>query len=344
VVLIFTRPADVHAAAVQAYLDATGVEVRRIDISVLGTDEAPVTAYLNGGAVTGNLAGINLAQVVGVWHRHPSRLTQPDPINPDDPADMQVGTGGVLAGLPYLNHPVDTAVATLRAYPLVLAGRCGLPVPETVLTADGPADAPSPHGRPAHHRPDHHGPDHQGPDHQGPDQRGPDQRGAGHQRSDHPMQGRRTTISPMSRLTGRLIVAENQAGCQHGVDLAQQPINATGYIRLTVVDGLMFAARTNSPHPDTLHHLEQHTYQRTPTPATIAGPVRRLLGLLRLRLAVLDFAVDPQGTWWLQDINPNGAWLHIQQTTALPIAAAIATALQTTATPRQSTYTPVTAR
>jgi hypothetical protein len=63
------------------------------------------------------------------------------------------------------------------------------------------------------------------------------------------------------------------------------------------------------------------------TPAEIAGPVRRLLALLRLRYAALDFAVDRNGRWWFLEVNPNGQWLWIEHATGLPIAAAVATAL-----------------
>jgi hypothetical protein len=66
VVLILTHPADVHADAVGVHLDASGVEVRRIDTAALGALAAPVTAYVNGGVVTGDVAGISRSRVVGV--------------------------------------------------------------------------------------------------------------------------------------------------------------------------------------------------------------------------------------------------------------------------------------
>jgi hypothetical protein len=48
VVLILTHPADVHADAVQARLDGSGVEVCRIDTAGLGSPAAPVSAHLAG--------------------------------------------------------------------------------------------------------------------------------------------------------------------------------------------------------------------------------------------------------------------------------------------------------
>ena len=63
-------------------------------------------------------------------------------------------------------------------------------------------------------------------------------------------------------------------------------------------------------------------------PAKVADQVRRLLDLLRLRFAALDFAVDTDSRWWFLEVNPNGQWLWIEQATGLPIAAGIAAALQ----------------
>src|SRR2546429_306983 len=113
VVLILAHPADVHADAVQAHLDAAGVRVRRIDTAGLGSLAAPVTAYLNGGAVTGDVAGVSLARVVGVWHRRPSQFPTSDE---RDAAELGAGVGGILAALPYLNHPADMAVAGFKPY------------------------------------------------------------------------------------------------------------------------------------------------------------------------------------------------------------------------------------
>ena len=55
-------------------VDAAGVQVRRIDTTILGTPAAPVTVHLHDGMVTGDLAEVNLARVVGVWHRRPSEF------------------------------------------------------------------------------------------------------------------------------------------------------------------------------------------------------------------------------------------------------------------------------
>jgi hypothetical protein len=124
VVLILTHPADVHADAVQEHLDAAGVPVHRLDTAGVGSLACPVTAHVGGGVVTGDVAGVSLAGVAGVWHRRPSYFTAPDA---RDAAELRAGVGGILATLPYLNHPADMAVAAFKPYQLVRAAGCGRP-------------------------------------------------------------------------------------------------------------------------------------------------------------------------------------------------------------------------
>ncbi len=135
IAVILTHPVGVHADAVQAHLDTSGVQVCRIDTAGLGSPSAPVTAHFAGGVVTGDVAGVSLACVVGMWRRRPSH---PAATNEADAAELRAGVGGILATLPYLNHPADMALAGFKPYQLALAGRCGLPQPETLAVVGSP--------------------------------------------------------------------------------------------------------------------------------------------------------------------------------------------------------------
>ncbi len=297
-VLILTHPTDVHADAVQAHLDAAGVQVRRVDTAALGALTAPVTAHLNGGAVTGDVAGVSLDRIVGVWHRRPSQFQAADERNA---AEMRAGVGGILAGLPYLNHPADMAIAEFKPYQLVTASRCGLFVPETMISTVRPvaaAMAARLHGG--------------------------------------------VVVKPMSRFAAGLVDEHDRSGWDRAVHLTQQRITTRRHVRLTVVDGTMFAALIESPHLDWRRDPDACRYQTLETPVQVAGPVRRLMALLRLRCAGLDFAIDQSGCWWFLEINPNGQWLWVEHATGLPIAAAVATALRLTrdATPLVSLAVP----
>jgi hypothetical protein len=269
-----------------AHLDASGVEVRRVDTAALGSLAAPVTAYLHGGVVTGDVAGVSLARVVGVWHRRPSEFPATDEA---DAAELRAGVGGILATLRYLNHPADMALAGFKPYQLALAGKCGLPVPETMISTVRPvasAMADRLHGQ--------------------------------------------VVVKPMARFVTGLVSEGDREGWSRAMHLTQQRISTRRHVRLTVVDGTMFAALIESPHLDWRRDADACRYQAIDTPVEVAGPVRRLMALLRLRCAALDFAVDSSGRWWFLEANPNGQWLWIEHATGLPIAAAVASALRLT--------------
>jgi glutathione synthase/RimK-type ligase-like ATP-grasp enzyme len=55
--------------------------------------------------------------------------------------EAKYGLGGVLASLPalWVNHPNRAADATYKPMQLVVAARCGLSVPETLITNEAPA-------------------------------------------------------------------------------------------------------------------------------------------------------------------------------------------------------------
>ncbi|HKD97983.1 MAG TPA: ATP-grasp ribosomal peptide maturase [Micromonosporaceae bacterium] len=132
-VLILSHPDDAHVGAVRAHLDRAGARALVLDTADLGTGRGTVTARVRGGTLAGDIAGCDLGDVGCVWHRRPSEFTAGDA---DDAAELRSGIGGVLAGLPHLNHPADMAVAGFKPYQLDVAARCGLAVPDTIITTD----------------------------------------------------------------------------------------------------------------------------------------------------------------------------------------------------------------
>jgi hypothetical protein len=283
-VLILTHPQDVHADAVDVYLKTAHVDVYRLDTSILGSPDAPVTALIKDGAVTGTVGGCALERIVGVWHRRPSDIVAD---RAEDRAELRAGIGGVLAALPYLNRPVDMVNASLKPYQLAVAGRCGLSVPASLVSSDRSAA----------------------------------------QEFELGLDGG-VVVKAMSREVGGLVAEEDRSGWSRAMHLTQSRIEAAYHVRLTVVDGQMFAARIDTAHLDWRRDMDRCGYSVAVTPPGIVRAVVAVMGQLRLRFAAFDFAVDAAGRWWFLEINSNGQWLWIEQATGLPIAAAIATALQ----------------
>lgn len=118
----------------------------------------------------------------------------------------------------------------------------------------------------------------------------------------------------------------------HTMHLVQQWVPKDHEVRLTVVDDQFFAARIDACTPDARvdwrADYQALTYAPTETPMFVRSRVTALLHQLNLRFGALDFAVTPDGEWWFLECNPNGQWAWIEQETGLPIAAAVADALE----------------
>jgi glutathione synthase/RimK-type ligase-like ATP-grasp enzyme len=107
-------------------------------------------------------------------------------------------------------------------------------------------------------------------------------------------------------------------------------------VRLTVVDGEFFAARIDSEsdaaHVDWRSDYDNVSYQVIETPGVVRSRVRSLLDKLGLRFGAVDFVVAPDGEWWFLEVNPNGQWAWIEDETGMPIARALADALEGSST------------
>lgn len=286
-VLILTHPEDAHADAVEQHLKDHEVDVYRTDTTGLG-GSLPLVAHLGGAApLSGRLGGCDLAQVRCVWHRRPG---EPAAEEEAGAAELRAGVGGVLAALPHLNHPADMAAAALKPHQLVTAARCGLRVPDTLVTT---------------------------------------RRGAAevHQQRH---QGRVVVKPLSRGVAASRVTPDDRTGWFRPIHLTQQRIDKVFDIRMTMVDGRPFTVRIDSPHLDWREDPDGCGYQLVHAPPRIAEKVGTLLTALRLRYAAIDFAVDRAGTWWFLEVNPNGQWLWLEQATGAPISRTLATALART--------------
>jgi glutathione synthase/RimK-type ligase-like ATP-grasp enzyme len=114
--------------------------------------------------------------------------------------------------------------------------------------------------------------------------------------------------------------------------LFQQWVPKAFEVRLTAVDEHLFAARidgeSEAAHTDWRSDYAHLSYSAVEVPDTVANRVRMLMRALNLRFGALDFVVSPDGGWTFLEVNANGQWAWIQDATGLPIAAALADALE----------------
>jgi glutathione synthase/RimK-type ligase-like ATP-grasp enzyme len=103
-------------------------------------------------------------------------------------------------------------------------------------------------------------------------------------------------------------------------------------LRVTVVDGRMFAARidanSDAGRQDWRADYKNLKYRAAAIPDEVADKIRRFMQLMRLRFAAIDMIVTPEGDHVFLEANPNGQWAWIEDETGLPIAAALADALE----------------
>ena len=113
--------------------------------------------------------------------------------------------------------------------------------------------------------------------------------------------------------------------------LFQEWVGKDHEVRVTIVDGVVFAVRIDARTPaglvDWRADHERLTYSVIVLPPPIESALHALMRRLRLRFAAVDFVVTPAGDWVFLELNANGQWLWLEQHTGLPIAATVAAAL-----------------
>lgn len=99
-------------------------------------------------------------------------------------------------------------------------------------------------------------------------------------------------------------------------------------LRLTIVDGALFATEIHNPGElDWRRDHRRLAYRTCGVPDEIATAVRALMDRLGLVFGALDFVVTPDGDWVFIEINPNGQWAWIERATGQPISRTLATTL-----------------
>jgi ATP-grasp ribosomal peptide maturase len=310
-VLVITHWFDPTADFVVEELNRRHATVMRFDTADF-PHALSVTGRLGADGWAGTLrAGercVALDEVGGIYFRRPTTFgfgSLPGPAAEWARAEARSGLGGLLmAQRRWLNHPHRAGYADYKPVQLAEAVRAGLAVPQTLITNDA-AEARAFAGNvgqvvykalsPA--RPP-----------------GP---------GEHPMLYT-SAVEPQH-------LAEGDDAVGVTMTLFQERITCQYAIRLTVVDGQMFAAAIHAHSPaaalDWRADQAHLSYSRTDVPAPVAAGVRALMAALRLRFGAFDFLLTPAGEWVFLEVNPNGQWAFIERATGLPIAAAIADAL-----------------
>jgi glutathione synthase/RimK-type ligase-like ATP-grasp enzyme len=217
-----------------------------------------------------------------------------------------MGLGGVLMSLPcrWVNHPSRIADAEYKPVQLVAAARAGLRVPATVVTNDvsSARDFATGVGGPVVYK---------------------------------------TLASPAVPDGDRLGLIYTTGVDRDRLDderigltahLFQRRMAKRRDVRVTIVGDRVFAVDIRvqgSPRAmlDWRADYAAHRYEVTELPPDVEKRLVEMVHGLGLRFAAVDFVVDAEDQnegYVLVDVNPNGQWGWLQETTGLPVAAAVA--------------------
>ncbi|GAA1189672.1 ATP-grasp ribosomal peptide maturase [Streptomyces rhizosphaericus] len=314
-VLVLTRPQDATADLVTAELNERSVPVCRLDPRDF--PEAMTVAARIGlhgalweGVLRGQHRDVSLGDIRSVYYRRPgAHRLHPDMSEQDArwaQAEAQAGFGGLLYALPalWVNHPNRNALAAFPPVALAAAARSGLSVPRTLITND-PAEAREfaaalPRQVAAYKA-----------------------LGTTHP-SDH--DGR-----PQALWTTQVRPDEINDSVRRTAHQFQEWVDKAYEVRLTAVGHQLFAAEiyagSDASRLDFRADYDSLTYKPCEVPERIARGVRMLTLMFGLQYVALDFLVNPQGRWYLIDVNPNGQWGFIPDLRA-PITRALADLLE----------------
>ncbi|MGK4908329.1 ATP-grasp ribosomal peptide maturase [Streptomyces albus] len=301
-VLVLTRALDASSDLVIAELTERGVPVCRLDPGdfpgslALGARIGPGVGHW-AGTLRGQHRDLTFEEVSAVYYRRPSPFRMhPDMTDQDtrwSQAEARAGFRGMLAALDcvWVNHPSRNAYAELKPVSLATAGRCGLFVPETIITND-PAEArafvEALPGKTAAYKA------------MGP---GGPTTYDGNAHALWTTQVRAEEITDAVSLTAHLF---------------QQWVPKAYEVRVTAVGRRLFAAEihagSDASRIDFRTDYDSLTYRPCPVPEPVATGMHALLDALHLRYAACDFLVgQDDGRWYLVDVNPNGQWGFIPE-------------------------------
>lgn len=307
-VLILTSEIDLSADAMVVALRSRGIGVIRIDLGWF-PERLSVSARFEGGQWQGQLTTptrtLDLGDIRSIWYRSPTSFRLPPELSATERQhahnEAKLGLGGVLLALPVLwvNHPVRQAGA-YKPVQCAAAARCGLTVPDTLITND-------PH--------------------------------AVREFAAHTTTVTKILGAPaITEERGRKIAFTEIVRPEHLADLRgiettahqfQHWVSKYADGRVIVVGREVFAvvihAGSDSAHIDWRSDYAALTYEVVTTPTDVTTGVLNLMAELGLVYAALDFAITREGRWvFLGDLNPGGQYGWLEEQTGIPVTPALA--------------------
>lgn len=311
-VLVLASPDDLTADLVVLALAKRSAEVFRWDTADF-PQRTQLTARLTKGGWRGSLVTrervLDLEEVTSIYYRRPGAFDFPSGLTAAEHRfayeQAQQSIGGVLMSLDcrWINSPTSVAAAEFKPRQVVVAQRCGLSIPETLITnraedvdpfVDGEI-VTKPLARPA-------------------------------------LDGDEFRLVYTHRLD------DGDLADLRGIDatghLFQRYVAKRWDLRVTAVGDQVFAtaihARSDKSLVDWRSDCDSLEYQAVTLSSEVEAGVLAYLRAFGLTFGAFDFTVGTDGTPAFLECNPNGQWAFIEQATRQPISDAIAAELTRT--------------
>lgn len=306
-VLILAAEFDVSADQMVLVLRERGVPVCRVDTAWFPS-QLSVDAELQDGRWRGWLRTpgreVELEGLRSVWYRSPTTFQFSPELSGAERhhafLEAKYGLGGVLSSLPVLwvNHPAWAAAAS-KPVQLTTAARCGLTVPDTLITNESAAV----------------------------------RRFAAQGATVTKMLGANhiaeegTRKITFTRLLGAAEFADLR-GIEATTHQFQRWAQKLYDCRVIVIGDRFFAfairAGNTASYLDFRADYDALTYEPIELPVDVANGVRRFLGVLGLVYGALDFVVSPEGSYAFLECNSGGQFGWLESRTGAPLIQTLA--------------------
>ena len=307
-ILVVSHTADAHALEVMRHLDAHAARVELFDTSGIAREGSLTIEHRAqagwSGMATVRGRTIDMQRIGAVWWRRPQPFVLHPDVGGSDDCNFALGEiATAVSGLwslldaHWINDPDLDEKAGRKAWQLKIAREAGLTIPTTCITSD-------------------------------PDRA----RKFVRDRAGEVIYKSFSATQRTWRETR--IVGAGECDLLEAVKYApvifQEYVQARVDLRITIVDGEIFAAEIDSqassyPHDfrmDTTAAIASHVL-----PPAISSRLLRLMQVLGLAYGAIDMRLTPAGEYVFLEINPAGQWLFIEERTQQPISDRLAQAL-----------------
>ncbi|MGH3931818.1 MAG: ATP-grasp ribosomal peptide maturase [Pseudonocardiaceae bacterium] len=308
-VLVLARNVEPQVDRVVDELVERHVPIFRADLSTFPRS-LTLTAQLRSGGWEGVLTNehhsVRLEEIRSIWYRHPSHFVFDDRMSGPErrhaAAEARCGVGGVLGSLDVLwvNHPSRESDA-LKPRQLDVARRCGLTVPETLISND-------PHSVRDFAK-----------------------------AINQPLAAKNLSTAVIAE-SGRLQAAFTRrlepaaldylGGVETTAHLFQAFIPKAFEARVTVVGEHIFGAAihagSDAARLDFRADYDSLTYSVLEPPEHVKAGIRAFMASFGLIFGAFDFAITPDDEWIMFECNPFGQYGWLENELGFPITQSLA--------------------